>query len=246
MADMQTSSDTVEVLRSSITKMSASTVGGEVGQAVAAVRELLEAICEGDSVRLEAALVKVTPHSTKTELFEEIGKLARRVHSSLSEFEVDMGPRISAFVDSGIPRAAGQLNAVIELTDEAAHKVMALVEQQSQALCEQNDIIESMIARFNAPAFAPMQVQLEQLRQQNNKARALSKDVLMAQGFQDISGQIIKRVISVVTDVESSLVALVRMFGLPKEDETQPKAETKPDQTCSQDDVNDLLASMGF
>jgi chemotaxis protein CheZ len=80
----------------------------------------------------------------------------------------------------------------------------------------------------------------------------------MAQGFQDITGQIIKRVIELVHDLETSMVELIRVAGSKG---TESKMVNEPDLpgpivpgiddkkggiATNQDDVDDLLSSMGF
>ena len=83
-------------------------------------------------------------------------------------------------------------------------------------------------------------------------------DILMAQGFQDITGQIIKRVIDLVHDLESSMVELIRISGgkggepkhtheLELPGPMVPGIDDKAgDVAANQDDVDDLLSSLGF
>ncbi len=85
-------------------------------------------------------------------------------------------------------------------------------------------------------------------------------EVLLAQGFQDVTGQIIRRVIGLVQDVEESMVELIRLSGQPgsiqddrSEQSTEPHLEgpTVPGveqgkMMENQDDVDDLLSSLGF
>ena len=85
-------------------------------------------------------------------------------------------------------------------------------------------------------------------------------DVILAQDYQDLTGQVIRRVITMVHDVEGSLVELIKMFGNINELQTAEQAKSKPvkgvegpviDQTRQdvvhgQDDVDALLSSLGF
>jgi chemotaxis protein CheZ len=84
--------------------------------------------------------------------------------------------------------------------------------------------------------------------------------VLLAQGYQDITGQVIRKVIDLVNDVESKLVQLIRLSGQRKNDEQQASGSVpdispqgpvvpgvdKGDVVNGQDDVDDLLSSLGF
>ena len=83
-------------------------------------------------------------------------------------------------------------------------------------------------------------------------------EVLMAQDYQDLTGQIIRKVITLVQNVEQKLVKLVRITGNKLDDSkgaTDDKKELsgpaipgldQGDQVTNQDDVDDLLSSLGF
>ena len=86
-------------------------------------------------------------------------------------------------------------------------------------------------------------------------------DVLMAQDFQDLTGQVIRKVIDLVREVEDSLINMLTAFGMNSEPEKAdylPKvgknlvegpimnSESRQDVVSDQDDVDDLLSSLGF
>jgi len=96
-------------------------------------------------------------------------------------------------------------------------------------------------------------------------AHALNKhmtEIMMAQDFQDLTGQIIRRVIAMVHDVEESLVEMIRVSGSKliedKQEEEEESKDIKAEGTHvpgilpsadvveGQDDVDDLLSSLGF
>ncbi|MEC9169813.1 MAG: protein phosphatase CheZ, partial [Pseudomonadota bacterium] len=93
----------------------------------------------------------------------------------------------------------------------------------------------------------------------------LLTEVLMAQGYQDLTGQVIRRVIDLVKEVEDSLVNMLTMFGeRDGAEQTKPSsvkadkvdgveaegpiidADKRDDVVSGQDDVDDLLSSLGF
>ena len=86
-------------------------------------------------------------------------------------------------------------------------------------------------------------------------------EVLMAQGYQDLTGQVIRRVIDLAKEVEDSLVNMLTVFGEPSTQELDEAAasaqlltaegpiidaESRDDVVSGQDDVDDLLSSLGF
>ena len=83
----------------------------------------------------------------------------------------------------------------------------------------------------------------------------------MAQDFQDLTGQMIRRVITLSQEVEAKLVEMLTLFGEPLAERSESSVnanrgieaegpiinkETRTDVVNSQDDVDDLLSSLGF
>ena len=101
---------------------------------------------------------------------------------------------------------------------------------------------------------------LTQVEGNSSELRNELTNILMAQDFQDLTGQIIKRVITLVQEVEDRLVDILTLFkveerlGAAEDESKKPsKAEgpilnphEREDAVASQDDVDDLLASLGF
>lgn len=73
--------------------------------------------------------------------------------------------------------------------------------------------------------------------------------IMMAQGFQDLTGQIVQRMMGVLNEVEQQLIQVLR-DNAPEEDHpgrSAPSASAlTADKRASQDDVDDLLASLGL
>ncbi|HFA59759.1 MAG TPA: protein phosphatase CheZ, partial [Rhodospirillales bacterium] len=92
--------------------------------------------------------------------------------------------------------------------------------------------------------------------QNAGQVRAHLTDALMAQDFQDLTGQIIKRVITLVEEVEANLVNLIKVAGLPERKQDGPKeheldgpvipGKETASTVSGQDEVDDLLSSLGF
>jgi chemotaxis protein CheZ len=87
-------------------------------------------------------------------------------------------------------------------------------------------------------------------------------EVLLAQGYQDLTGQVLLRVIDLVKNIEDNLIHMLTMFGEIEVNESANKIVTKADSikaegpilnaaaredvASDQDDVDDLLSSLGF
>ena len=228
----------------------------EQGDNVAA-RELLEAISTKESI----------------ELFAEVGKLTRQLHDALNSFQLD--ERIVGLATDDIPDAQTRLTYVIEETEKAANTTMDAVEASmpiAESLSERINTImpewnKLMTRQIDVAEFKMLCNDLDGLLNnaaaESEKLTGLLTEVLMAQGYQDLTGQVIRRVIELVKEVEDSLVNMLTVFGEPETD--QPAAENKKQEVSSveaegpivnaeerddvvkgQDDVDDLLSSLGF
>jgi chemotaxis protein CheZ len=201
-------------------------------------------------------------------LFRELGKLTREFHDALNNFRLDS--RVATLAQQEIPDARDRLSYVITMTEQSANRTLTAVEQ-SLPSCESLERraleLKQQWTRFtrkemDAQTFRGLSremdafldtasVELPQLR--NNL-----QEVLMAQGFQDLTGQIIRRVITLVEELERNLVELVRISGqnLLPDQRAEPKSAVEASgppvpgldkgTVSGQDEVDDLLSSLGF
>lgn len=218
---------------------------------------------------LEAASMKES-----VELFAEVGKLTRQLHDALNNFQLD--ERIHGLANEEIPDAQTRLTYVIEETEKAANTTMDAVEASmpiAEALSTKIEAVmpewkKLMTRQIELGEFKALCQDLDSLlegaSEDSNKLTGLLTEVLMAQGYQDLTGQVIRRVIELVGEVEDSLVNMLTMFGdsdlgakpsAKKAEEVDNtvvaegpiiNAEERDDVVSGQDDVDDLLSSLGF
>lgn len=229
-------------------------------------------VCEAAELEAPAvppaeALSAMNDDQSEKPMFERLGGIVRMLHDSMRELGYD---RSLSDVASQIGDAQGRLEYVATLTEQAANKVLNAIDEsmpQQDALSKKAKDIESRwemlfagqlgIEEFKTLAsdsrqFASMTVQTTEAE----KARLL--EIMMAQDFQDITGQLIKKIVHITHDVERELAQLLR-DNAPHELKTaSPSEEVKeesvnlmggPDVSGSalvQDDVDDLLDSLGF
>ncbi len=236
-------------------------------------RLLVKQIEDGHDVEAKQTLEDLAK-MRETDLFQEIGKLTRELHETLNNFRLDS--RIADLAEQDIPDAKERLNYVISMTEQAANKTLTAVEDSlpvSESLQKRSSELHQQWERFrqrdmSAAEFRDLSRELDdflpQVRENAQTLQSNLSDVLMAQDFQDLTGQIIRRVINLVQDVEQSLVDLIRISGramLPaaKQTATAPKNikaegpmvpgvdDAEPEAVLQgQDDVDDLLSSLGF
>lgn len=216
-------------------------------------------------------LVAEIQNPTNSELFAEIGKLTRQLHDSLSNFKLDS--RLNDLATADIPDAKERLNYVITRTEEAANKTMDAVESIFPVVDEIANQVSAVNPRWtklmnneiDLSEFKSLCVDIDKLLAtagtETTTIHSLMTDVLMAQDFQDLTGQVIRKVIDLVREVEESLINMLTAFGISADnlqENSKPKlgenlvegpivnAQERDDVVDSQDDVDDLLSSLGF
>ncbi|GGD57849.1 protein phosphatase CheZ [Lacimicrobium alkaliphilum] len=234
-------------------------------------RRLVELLEAGDNQAAGELLEQVTEHDS-VELFAEVGKLTRQLHDSLNNFQLDA--RIANLANEDIPDAQTRLNYVIETTENAANRTMDAVETSMPIAEQLNAKISGILPEWKKLMTRQIELGefktlchdldriLEDASSESAKLNELLTEVLMAQGYQDLTGQVIRRVIELVKEVEDNLVHMLTMFGEPEVDENSNNSDKKSDKELAegpiidadsrddvvsgQDDVDDLLSSLGF
>lgn len=211
---------------------------------VAQVESLLKSI--QDKNYQEAAsiideLVKVKNES----LVNEVKELSAGLHESLENFGNDT--IILKHTKHDLPDASERLKYVIEATEEASNKTLETAESVLEKLEELSSKItdESILDSLSS-----IQTQMT--------------DIMVAQSFQDLTGQVLNRIVDLVTSLEKNLNELIVKAGvdlnsvaLELSDEQRHADEmkgigpnvtksSKKDAVSSQDDVDDLLGDLGL
>ncbi|NVK57530.1 MAG: protein phosphatase CheZ [Alteromonadaceae bacterium] len=235
-------------------------------------KQLVTFLEKGDHESANALLDAVAMKES-VELFAEVGKLTRQLHDSLNNFQLD--DRIAGLANEEIPDAQTRLTYVIEETEKAANTTMDAVENSMPIVETMKGQLDSVMPEWKKlmnreielDEFKSLCLDLDKFLEESAKnadqLMSLLTEVLMAQGYQDLTGQVIRRVIELVKEVEDSLVHMLTVFGgtevakapsaTPKTVESEIKAEgpiidaeSRDDVVSGQDDVDDLLSSLGF
>ncbi|MDD2761227.1 MAG: protein phosphatase CheZ [Methylomonas sp.] len=231
-------------------------------------KNLVAALEKGDQALADGLLDELAG-LRETQLFKEIGRLTRQLHDTMVNFSVDA--KITEMTEHDIPDAKERLHYVITMTEQAADQTLTAVENLLPISQTMNDQVERLASKWGRfldremplNEFKAMSAEISEHFNRSRSELALVQsglnDILMAQGFQDITGQIIRRVIDLVQDLESSMVKLISIAGRRAgADDDGQKSHELPgpvvpgvddragDVATSQDDVDDLLSSLGF
>ncbi|QEP43185.1 protein phosphatase CheZ [Ectothiorhodospiraceae bacterium BW-2] len=237
------------------------------------LREVITHLDNGETERADSLLDEIA-RQRDTSLFRELGKLTREFHEALQSFRTDS--RLAAFTDGEFSDARERLKYVISMTDQAADRSLSAAEstmpitanlkQQASELSEswtkfnRRELSADEFRQLNRQLITFLGLIVEQMPQIESNLT----EVVMAQDFQDLTGQIITKVITLVDDVEESLVDLIRISGekMLDKQEHNPRRhdrsyeaqgalvpgvdDTGVEVVSGQDEVDDLLSSLGF
>ncbi len=201
-------------------------------------------------------------------ILDQVGHLTRSLHNSLRELGYDK--QLESLI-SEVPEAQNKLAYVATKTEQAAERALNATEIampiQEKLSAEASQLTEKWKVAFEEQS---VQVDTEKFRlllvetltyidnvpEQTSATNAQLIEIMMAQDFQDLTGQVIKKVTSMVQRLENDLVQILLAnapsstkqksadSGLMNGPVTNP--EKAPDTVSSQDQVDDLLASLGF
>lgn len=245
--------------------------------------DILAEKLQGNNYEEASELIEKLSEYRNQHIFQSIGKLTRGLHDSIVNFNVDGGQCVIEDVDNAdcdFNDASNRLHYVIDLTQAAAEKTMDMVEEAapiSISLSQEAALLKKEWSRLRKREMTPDEFRALYTRlddffeftdKSTSKLNENLQNIILEQGFQDLTGQVLKRVISLVSEVEENLVSLVRIAGQVesvigleptkiqsqntldekdiKGEGPQVKAEERDDVVCGQDDVDDLLSSLGF
>lgn len=228
------------------------------------LRALVALLEAGDDAAFESGFASLL-HAREQGLFVSVARLTRELHDAMRELRFD--EQLSSLAGREIPDACSRLDYVTRVTEEAAHKTLDLVEECQQltqeiALATHDLSAACMRAQIYAGSpysVAGLVVNVDETREHIGNNAAELRDRLsrlaQAQEYQDLAGQVIKRVTQLVRSVEHALIELLRASGgapaarpfeAPANGLHGPEVTGVTPAAVSQDAADSLLAELGF
>lgn len=198
------------------------------------------------------------------EMLARVGQITRALHDSLRELGFD---KVLEKATHDIPDVRERLNYVARMTEQAAQRVLnatdAAIPMQERIDAGADEILNGWQVAFKAPfseanyrdmATVTMQC-LADMRNDTSATKQQLLDIMMAQDFQDLTGQVIRKVTELAHGMEQQLVQLLFDYApaeVKRESNSgllngpQINPANKSDVVADQGQVDDLLDSLGF
>lgn len=198
------------------------------------------------------------------EVLARIGHMTRALHENLRGLGLD---KLIEKAASDIPDARDRLSYVAKMSEQAAQRVLNATDAASP-LQERIGADSSALAQswqalldggtLTGPAFELARqtvASLSQAEQDAAATRAHLMEIMMAQDFQDLTGQVISRVTTIAQNLEQQLVQMLvdfapaevkREFDNSLMNGPQINPEGNSEVVANQGQVDDLLESLGF
>ena len=202
------------------------------------------------------------------EIYHRIGHLTRTLHDALRELGYH---ETLADARANLPDARDRLAYIARLTGDAAEKVLNSVDRARTVQEEMSGRAHGLRTRWGAvstftakggratPAGEALVNDtcafLQSLESQATQTNEILTEIMMAQDFHDLTGQVIRKVVALAQTLEEQLVALLLEAHPGEARAPAPsgtlegpvvRAEGRTDVVTDQAGVDDLLASLGF
>ena len=187
-------------------------------------------------------------------LYDELGELARYIETTMRKMAEVGAPMVAG--SAQLPQATAHLLDLNKMTEEGTLEIMRLTEIVQDNRSRAAKELATVVATLQAVDCQTLAARLEKTAEELAQNDKHLMDIMTALSFQDLVAQRVKKLVTIVEDVQCKLVELVVVFGLKKEGtapETQGKAgemlrqlEASKSTAIKQDLADELLSEFGF
>ncbi|MDP9126268.1 MAG: protein phosphatase CheZ [Pseudomonadota bacterium] len=205
----------------------------------------------------DIAAMKMDSLAVSPEVFQQLGTITRLLHDTMQQLGVM--PKLQTATE-GLPDARSRLSYIATKTAEAANKVLNTVDQakiEHRQITEATRAMAQLIVADPVKAVASGAVMnfVHEVEASTKRIDDHLTDIMMAQDFHDLTGQVVAKVVTLANDLEDSLVKLlIQVVPEGVREHVDPSVlngpvvnpEGRTDVVTDQGEVDDLLASLGF
>lgn len=207
--------------------------------------------------QLDKLAGSVEPLLVSPEVFQQLGTITRTLHDTMQRLGVM--PKLQVATD-GLPDARSRLSYIATKTAAAAEKVLNSVDQakaeHAGISAATKELAAALVADpVRAVASGAVMNFVQDVETRTSAIDNHLTDIMLAQDFHDLTGQVVAKVVTLANDLEDSLVKLlVQVVPPDQREKVDPNIlqgpvvnhEGRTDVVANQGEVDDLLASLGF
>ena len=205
----------------------------------------------------DIAAMKLDPLAVSPEVFQQLGNITRVLHDTMQQLGVM--PKLQTATE-GLPDARSRLSYIATKTADAANKVLNTVDaakNEHRQIADATRKMAELIVADPVKAVATGAVMnfVHEVETSTKRIDDHLTDIMMAQDFHDLTGQVVAKVVTLANDLEDSLVKLlIQVVPEGVRELVDPSVlngpvvnpEGRTDVVSDQGEVDDLLASLGF
>ena len=205
----------------------------------------------------DIAAMKLDSLAVSPEVFQQLGNITRVLHDTMQQLGVM--PKLQTATE-GLPDARSRLSYIATKTADAANKVLNTVDaakNEHRQIADATRKMAELIVADPVKAVATGAVMnfVHEVETSTKRIDDHLTDIMMAQDFHDLTGQVVAKVVTLANDLEDSLVKLlIQVVPEGVREQVDPSVlngpvvnpEGRTDVVTDQGEVDDLLASLGF
>jgi chemotaxis signal transduction protein/chemotaxis regulatin CheY-phosphate phosphatase CheZ len=203
-------------------------------QSLKELEEMARAMSEGDFHR-----------QVSSRVHGELENLATYIGKTMSNLQL-LDPSVRLSAERDIPAASQQLSDVVKSTEEATNTIIALTDTLMDHQATLGESIEKLkLQKSRSREYQDLIGQIEQLHMEDEKTLM---EIVTSLSFQDLTGQRINKIVTMVATVQDKLRDLIQAFGIrveeaPKGPAPEPSPEPSAEEVgkLAQDSVDSLL-----
>ena len=205
----------------------------------------------------DIAAMKMDSLAVSPEVFQQLGNITRVLHDTMQQLGVM--PKLQTATE-GLPDARSRLSYIATKTADAANKVLNTVDAakiEHRQIADATRRMAQLIVADPVKAVASGAIMnfVQEVETSTKRIDDHLTDIMMAQDFHDLTGQVVAKVVTLANDLEDSLVKLlIQVVPEGVREQVDPSVlngpvvnpEGRTDVVTDQGEVDDLLASLGF
>lgn len=181
-------------------------------------------------------------------LYQELGELAHYINNAKKELQEVKSSNIA---DQHLPSATNQLDAIVQMTEQATGKIMDECDRLTMFHTDMRERLINMDPPLEPDALAGVDDAI-------NQAATSITHIFEACNFQDITGQRVQKVVRALQEIERQVLRMVVVFGLVENRDrldAETTAELQEDaallngpqldgQGLEQDEIDSILSKL--